>query len=375
MVSMRVVAIEGTDTVHLVSTDGVLPAQLTGLVGTLTVTVVAWYSAMFNAGLGSGQWAGFKDSLGGGGDGSKFNGNSRVWDDNGFVAFSPARNSSSEQDAPAGRFFSTFAGTALSWGYVSDSGVPTAAGTLTGEGNIVANMAYATGGHHLQQDINRLQRVTRKSRTKQQCPKHYVSYTGAGSGNFIVRVDSDVTFGRTTLDSERTWDRGNTEAEPGDQSAGAKFYDMNYIVITSAVNVTAKFRLPVRDVQIGDEIGFVIGVLPMGGATIIVEFPLYNFSTGTPATTFAAGGYEAAGTVATETVVGGSGKTVFYKFRCLWSGLSPGGEVQAWWVLTEGVVATGPGGLGSYIQSDGATATFTGTIASSGDIYELNQGI
>jgi hypothetical protein len=382
-VSFRVVAMPASDTVRVVGLDGYLPTQLTGLAGSITVDVIAWYSAQIVQGMGSGSAARWIDrpvlSGGGGGTNAMFNSIAAV-EDAGLALFPLVNNDSNMGygGGPAVRVFGEPNDTALSWGGRNSDGTITERAYLHSTGEV-----FAVGSHTEFAAIGRVGshgtavRAARVTREFAQAPRLYVDYTGPSSINAIIfRVDSDQTFPRTSANTERTQRDGYTLAGP--TTPGAKFPSAFLLNITAATNNTFRVSMPARDVVIGDEISVVLILRPTAGATLLVEFTSHLYSTGTPAQFFRAGGFDSAGVVAYATTTT-TAKVVQKKFRCVWSGTHDTNDIAVYWLEVDSSELTfgSPESVASFKVSGTTGLEVTDIVEvvnAANTIVNINQG-
>ena len=358
-ISLRVINRGGTS-VTCAGVDGFLPTQLKPLAGPITVTVLGWYSASFvNAnGATSVKYSlrpAHYDNIPGAKDGSS-------------VFFAQRANTAAQlayMTEPAVKMFGSYTQRALEWGDSGANGFPVVNGSLSHLGAVISTSKYSSGYN----------RSARSGNAYDKVPRIYVNYTGVGNGQLYFNWDANVGFTPGAQNADRT-------AQDG--SGGAKFPQQVFLTINTNVNVSLNFRLPFRDVAIGDEI--TMNVLLETGVAWTVG-PVFTVEAHTPIVggvqykSFCTGtvfpGPPPAVVVYTPTGNGPWFKVYELKFRCVWSGIKDGTSHRTvLWALRQSSEVNVGGadhlpymGLGN---TDPADVVYNGVASTT--VIDLNAG-
>lgn len=356
-ISLRIISRGGTSLV-CAGVDGFLPTQLKPLAGPITVTVLGWYSASFvNAnGATSVKYSlrpAHYDNIPGAKDGSS--------------VFLAQRANTAAQLAymtePAVKIFGSYTQKALEWGDSNTNGYPVTYGALGHLGSVISTSKYSSG----------YTRSARRGSAYDKVPRIYVNYNGIANGQLYFNWDANVGFTPGAQNADRT-------AQDG--SGGAKFPQQVLLTVNTNNNVSLNFRLPFRDVTVGDEItlhvlletgvAWTAGFLVVEAHTPVVGGVQYkSFVTGTVLP-----GPPQAVIVYVPTGNGPWFKFYELKFRCMWSGVKDGTTHRTvlWALRASSETTLGADHLAymGLMNTDPADVVYNGVV--SGTSIDFNAG-
>lgn len=358
-ISLRIMG-KGATRLTCLGVDGFLPTQLKPLAGPITVTVLGWYSASMVNPNGATSVKYYLRP-------THYDNNPIVKD--GSTVFLSQRANTAAQLAymtePAVKMFGSYTQKALEWGDSHTSGVPVVYGSLSHLGAVASTSKYSTG----------YTRSARRGNAYDRVPRIYVNYAGADNTALYFNWDGDVGFTPGAQNADRT-------AQDG--SGGAKFPQQVLLTINTNVNIGMHFRLPFRDVAVGDEITLNVlletGAGWTGGGLFMLD-ATHPVVGGVQYKSYCNGIGLIGGTPPVASLfapVGAGGWIRFYefKFRCAWSGIKDGTSHRTvLWVLrssseidVSGAVAPYMG----YLNTDPADVVYNAVAANT--VINFNAG-